>query len=71
MELRPILLLGHSISKLLIKQALINIYNNSKYMPIKDTITGLVFFTTLYYGGNWVLVSLGGIIAKIIIAMGF
>lgn len=70
-ESRPILLLGHSMGGLLIKQALINAHNNPKYTPIKDATTGLVFFATPHHGGDWVLVSLGGIVAKIATAMGF
>jgi alpha-beta hydrolase superfamily lysophospholipase len=34
-ETRPILLLGHSMGGLLIKQALINAHNNLKYTPIR------------------------------------
>jgi triacylglycerol esterase/lipase EstA (alpha/beta hydrolase family) len=52
MESRPILLLGHSMGGLLIKQALITTYNNPKYMLIKDATIGLVFFAILYYGGD-------------------
>jgi hypothetical protein len=70
-ETRPILLLGHSLGGLLIKQALINAHNNPKYMPIKDATTGLAFFATPHYGGDWLLVSLGGLAAKIAIATGF
>ncbi len=47
---RSILLLGHSMSRLLIKQALINAHNNPKYMPIRDTTIRLTFFTTLHHG---------------------
>ncbi|KAH8746437.1 hypothetical protein BGZ57DRAFT_862243 [Hyaloscypha finlandica] len=49
MELRPILLLGHSI----------------------DATIGLAFFAIPYYGGDWILASLGGIVAKIAMAIGF
>src|SRR5207248_897387 len=70
-ELRPILLLGHSMGGLLIKQALINAHNNPKYMPIKDATTGLAFFATPHNGGDWKLVSLGGIAAKIATTAGF
>lgn len=38
-ERRLILLLGHSMCGLLIKQALINAHNNPKYTPIKDATT--------------------------------
>ena len=71
MESRPILLLGHSMGGLLIKQALINAHNNPKYTPIKDATTGLAFFATPHKGGDRMLVSLGGMVAKIATALGF
>lgn len=71
MESRPILLLGHSMGGLLIKQALINAHNNPKYTPIKDATTGLAFFATPYNGGDRMLVRLGGMVAKIATALGF
>ena len=71
MEARPILLLGHSMGGLLIKQALINAHNNPKYTPIKDATTGLAFFGTPHHGGDWMLVSLGGVVAKIVTVVGF
>ncbi|KAF4419171.1 hypothetical protein FACUT_11551 [Fusarium acutatum] len=43
---RPILLLGHSIGGLLIKQALINAHSNPGYSAIQDDTTGIVFFGT-------------------------
>jgi hypothetical protein len=67
---RPILLLCHSISRLLIKQALINAHNNPKYTPIKDGTTALAFFATPHQGDGK-LVSLGGIVAKIATAVRF
>ena len=70
-ETRPILFLGHSMGGLLIKQALINAHNNPKYTPIKDATTGLAFFATPHHGGDWMLVSLGGIVAKIATTVGF
>ncbi|PMD50987.1 uncharacterized protein K444DRAFT_656527 [Hyaloscypha bicolor E] len=70
-EARPILLLGHSMGGLLIKQALINAHNNRKYTPIKDATTGLAFFATPHKGGDWKMVSLGSIAAKIATAAGF
>lgn len=70
-ESRPILLLGHSMGGLLIKQALINAHNNPKYTSIKDATTGLAFFATPHNGGDWMLVSLGGVVAKIAMAVGF
>jgi hypothetical protein len=70
-ESKPSLFLGHSINRLLIKQVLINAYNNLKYTPIKDTTIRLVFFVILYHRGDWMLVSLGYILTKIITAIGF
>lgn len=70
-ESRPILLLGHSMGGLLIKQALINAHNNPKYTPIKDATKGLAFFATPHNGGDTMLVSLGGVTAKIATAVGF
>ena len=70
-ESRPILFLGHSMGGLLIKQALINAHNNQKYTAIKDATTGLAFFATPHHGGDWILVSLGGVAAKIATTMGF
>jgi triacylglycerol esterase/lipase EstA (alpha/beta hydrolase family) len=68
---RPILFLGHSLGGLLIKQALINAHNNPKYQPIKDATTGLAFFATPHNGGDWKLLSLGSVVAKIAVATGF
>jgi hypothetical protein len=68
---RPIVFLGHSMGGLLIKQALINAHNNRNYTPIKDATAGLAFFATPHHGGDWMLVSLGGLAAKIAIALGF
>ena len=70
-DARPILLLGHSMGGLLIKQALINAHNNKKYTSIKDATTGLAFFATPHNGGDWKLVSLGGMAAKIATKAGF
>ena len=56
---------------LLIKQALINAYNNPKYTLIKDATTGLAFFATPHMGGDWKLVSLAGVATKIATAAGF
>lgn len=69
-ESRPILLLGHSMGGLLIKQALINAHNNPKYTPIKDATTGLAFFATPHHGGDKMLVNLGSVVAKIATAVG-
>ncbi|KAI1392353.1 uncharacterized protein F4822DRAFT_436211 [Hypoxylon trugodes] len=70
-ESRPIIFLGHSMGGLLIKQALINAHNNPKYMTLKDATWGLAFFATPHNGGDWKLVSLGGIATKIAGALGF
>ena len=70
-ETRPILFLGHSMGGLLIKQALINAHNNPDYSPIKDATTGLAFFATPHHGGDWMLVSLASVAAKIATALGF
>ena len=70
-ESRPIVFLGHSMGGLLIKQALINAHNNPEYIPIKDATAGLAFFATPHHGGDGMLVSLGGLAAKIAIALGF
>ncbi|ETS73696.1 hypothetical protein PFICI_14642 [Pestalotiopsis fici W106-1] len=70
-EDRPIIFLGHSMGGLLIKQALINAHNNPKYTSIKSATSGLVFFATPHNGGDWKLVSLGGVAAKIATRSGF
>lgn len=56
---------------LLIKQALINAHNNPKYKAIKDATTGPAFFATPRNGGDWKLVSLGKVTARIATAAGF
>ncbi|KAK7421105.1 hypothetical protein QQZ08_010109 [Neonectria magnoliae] len=53
---RPLLLLGHSLGGLLIKQALINAHNNEKYHDIKAATQGL---------------AIGEIAAKIALSLGF
>jgi len=70
-ELKPILFLSYNISGLLIKQALINAYNNPKYTLIKVVITRLAFFAILYYNKDLILISLRGIITKIATIIGF
>ncbi|CAM1505036.1 Fc.00g106730.m01.CDS01 [Cosmosporella sp. VM-42] len=70
-EQRPILLLGHSLGGLLIKQALINAHNNEKYQPIKLATQGLAFFATPHAGASGRLVNIGRIAAKIAISLGF
>ncbi|KAI0849693.1 hypothetical protein F5Y00DRAFT_48651 [Daldinia vernicosa] len=68
---RPIIFLGHSMGGLLIKQALIDAHNNSKYTPIKLATKGLVFFATPHYGGDGTLVTLGDVVCKIAKSLGF
>lgn len=69
---RPLLLLGHSLGGLLIKQALINAHNNNeKYGDIKDATQGLAFFATPHDGGRQSLVNIGKIAAKIALELGF
>jgi triacylglycerol esterase/lipase EstA (alpha/beta hydrolase family) len=70
-EDRPLLLLGHSLGGLLIKQALINAHNNPKYTQIMNATKGLAFFATPHGGVNETLVQLGGVVAKIAINLGF
>lgn len=71
MEARPIVFLGHSMGGLLVKQALINAHNNPKHIPVKDATVGIAFFATPHHGGDRMLVSLGGLAAKIAIGLGF
>ncbi|KAJ4326183.1 hypothetical protein N0V84_003234 [Fusarium piperis] len=68
---RPLLLLGHSLGGLLIKQALINAHNNENHADIKDSTQGLAFFATPHDGGKQSLVNLGKITAKIARELGF
>ncbi|KAF7168290.1 hypothetical protein CNMCM6106_003531 [Aspergillus hiratsukae] len=67
----PLLLLGHSLGGLLIKQALINAHNNARFTPIKDATVGLAFFATPHKGGEQMLVKMGNIAAKVAISLGF
>ncbi|KAI1801297.1 hypothetical protein F4811DRAFT_564111 [Daldinia bambusicola] len=68
---RPIIFIGHSMGGLLIKQALINAHNNTKYTPIKLATKGLVFFATPHYGGDGRLVTLGDAAYRIATSLGF
>jgi Lysophospholipase len=68
---RPLLLVGHSLGGLLIKQALINAYNNEVYSDIKMATKGLAFFATPHYGGRASLVRIGEVAAKIAKGLGF
>ncbi|KAL2115269.1 hypothetical protein VTJ04DRAFT_10932 [Mycothermus thermophilus] len=67
---RPLILIGHSLGGLLIKQALINAYNNDRYRDIKLATQGLVFFATLHSGSNRSLAALGQIAAKVARSLG-
>ncbi|KAH8700955.1 hypothetical protein BGW36DRAFT_375302 [Talaromyces proteolyticus] len=51
-RLRPLILVGHSLGGLLIKQALVNAHDNSHYADIEASVKGLVFFGTPHAGGN-------------------
>ncbi|KAF5984893.1 hypothetical protein FCOIX_2371 [Fusarium coicis] len=64
---RPILLLGHGVGGLLIKQALINAHSNPGYSAIKEATTGIVFFGTPH---ELVTQKLGVIGAAIAIELG-
>jgi len=70
-EDRSLLLLGHSLGGLLIKQALINAHNNPKYAHIKNATRGLAFFGTPHNGGSKALVKIGGVAAEIAIKLDF
>ncbi|KAI0542077.1 hypothetical protein GGR58DRAFT_453892 [Xylaria digitata] len=70
-EQKPLLLLGHSLGGLLIKQALINAFNNEKYEQVRLATKGLAFFATPHDGGNKTLISIGSVAAKIAIGLGF
>lgn len=62
---RPIILVGHSLGGILIKQALVNAHNNVRYKPLKDATTGLVFFGTPHAGGKDALVTMGKIASRV------
>src|SRR5690606_36371484 len=62
---RPLLLLGYSLGGLLIKQALINAFNNQKYEDIKRASRALAFFAVPHRGGDGTLVGIGRIAEKI------
>ncbi|KAI9367173.1 hypothetical protein BJX61DRAFT_547746 [Aspergillus egyptiacus] len=49
---RPLLLLGHSLGGLLIKQALNIARHNERHTPIKNATVGIAFFGTPHDGGN-------------------
>lgn len=58
---------------LLIKQALINAHNSPDphYKSIKEATSGLIFFATPHNGGDQMLVTLGGLAAKMAKSLGF
>ena len=62
---RPLILMGHSLGGILIKQALVNAHNNTRYKPLKDATTGLVFFGTPHAGGKDALVTMGKIASRV------
>ncbi|KAL9596526.1 MAG: hypothetical protein Q9219_005747 [cf. Caloplaca sp. 3 TL-2023] len=62
---RPVILIGHSLGGILIKQALVNAHSNSRYTPIKQATSGLVFFGTPHAGGKDALVSIGKLSARV------
>ncbi|KAK2850704.1 hypothetical protein FQN49_005404 [Arthroderma sp. PD_2] len=70
-ESRPLILLGHSLGGLLVKQALINAHNNEEYDSIKKATTGLAFFATPHRGGDNLLVTLGSVAENIASYLGF
>ena len=47
---RPLLLLGHSLGGILIKQALVNAYNDPTYRDIQEATYGIMFFGTPHSG---------------------
>ncbi|CAM1501755.1 Fc.00g037390.m01.CDS01 [Cosmosporella sp. VM-42] len=69
---RPLILVGHSLGGLLIKQALVNAHN-SHFSDIKKSVKGLVFFATPHAGGNIhsAKVKLGLTAAEIAQGLGF
>lgn len=70
-EEKPLLLLGHSLGGLLIKQALINAHNNPKYAHIENATRDFAFFGTPHNGGSKALAKIGGVVAKIANDLGF
>ena len=52
---RPLLLLGHSLGGILIKQALVNALSDPRYRDIQEATSGLIFFGTPHGGpgNNW------------------
>ncbi|GAP82647.2 putative kinesin light chain 1 [Rosellinia necatrix] len=68
---RPIMFLCHSMGGLLVKQALINAHNNPSHTSTKQATHGLLFFATPHRGADSGLLSLGGLVAKLAISVGF
>ena len=52
---RPLLLLGHSLGGILIKQALVNAFGDPRHRDIQEATSGLIFFGTPHGGpgNNW------------------
>jgi len=68
---RPLLLLGHSLGGLLIKQALINAFNNQKYKDIKRASRALAFFAVPHHGGDRTVINIGSLAEGIARTLGF
>ncbi|KAI0419146.1 hypothetical protein F5X98DRAFT_335341 [Xylaria grammica] len=70
---RPLILVGHSLGGLLIKQALVNAHDNKHYADIESSVKGLAFFSTPHEGGNVqsAKVKLGFAAARIAESLGF
>ncbi|KAH7175225.1 hypothetical protein EDB81DRAFT_769464 [Dactylonectria macrodidyma] len=70
---RPLMLIGHSLGGLLIKQALVNAHDNQHYAGIEASVKGIVFFGTPHEGGNKdeAKISLGFTAARIAKKLGF
>ena len=49
---RPLLLVGHSLGGILIKQALVNAWSNPRYKDIQEATYGLIFFGTPHGGSG-------------------
>ncbi|KUJ10387.1 uncharacterized protein LY89DRAFT_689653 [Mollisia scopiformis] len=49
---RPLLLIGHSLGGILIKQAIVNAHMDTKYEDLRNSIFGLVFMGTPHYGST-------------------
>lgn len=63
---RPLVFIAHSLGGILVKQALLNAYNNPRYRKLRDATSGLIFFGTPHAGGNDWLVRLGQASTRIV-----